>query len=98
LDFLKKLPEVKPRLFFFKARALKIFIKEKHLNANSRIYNGKSSNLSTNYRHYRARYPQLRLGVAFARSAHFARPRFAWARRAKRNRAKAKRYASHGIL
>ncbi len=34
---------------------LKIFIKKKHLNANSRIYNGKSSNLSTNYRHYRNR-------------------------------------------
>jgi integrase len=34
---------------------LKIFIKKKHLNTKNRIYNGKSSNLSTNYRHYRNR-------------------------------------------
>jgi integrase len=34
---------------------LKIFIKKKHLNIKNRIYNGKSSNLSTNYRHYRNR-------------------------------------------
>jgi integrase len=34
---------------------LKIFIKKKNLNVNSHVYNGKSSNLSTNYRHYRNR-------------------------------------------
>jgi len=34
---------------------LKIFIKVKKLSPTSRIYNGKSSNLSANYRHYRNR-------------------------------------------
>jgi len=34
---------------------LKIYINVKKLNANSRIYNGKSENLSNNYRHYRNR-------------------------------------------
>ena len=34
---------------------LKIYIATKKLNSTSRIYNGKSSNLSANYRHYRNR-------------------------------------------
>jgi integrase len=34
---------------------LKIFIATRKLTANSRIYNGKSENLSNNYRHYRNR-------------------------------------------
>jgi len=34
---------------------LKIFIEKKKLNQNSHIYNGKSDNLSANYRHYRNR-------------------------------------------
>lgn len=34
---------------------LKIYINKKHLNANSRLFNIKSENLSNDYRHYRNR-------------------------------------------